>query len=78
MGERFAGDLRELCDIARPDTGVITNVGLAHAEHLGGRDGVIAVLAELLEALPGHGHRGAERRRSRHRRAARRDAGHGA
>ena len=55
MGERFAGDLRELCDIARPDTGLITNVGLAHAEHLGGRDGVIAVLAELLEALPATG-----------------------
>jgi len=55
MGERFAGDLRELCDIARPDTGVITNVGLAHAEHLGGRDGVLAVLAELLEALPATG-----------------------
>ncbi|HEV7526548.1 MAG TPA: UDP-N-acetylmuramoyl-tripeptide--D-alanyl-D-alanine ligase [Acidimicrobiia bacterium] len=55
MGERFAGDLRELCDIARPDTGVVTNVGLAHAEHLGGRAGVIAVLTELLEALPSSG-----------------------
>jgi UDP-N-acetylmuramoyl-tripeptide--D-alanyl-D-alanine ligase len=55
MGERFAGDLRELCEIARPDTGLITNVGLAHAEHLGGREGVLAVLAELLEALPASG-----------------------
>jgi len=55
MGERFAGDLTALCEIARPDTGLITNVGLAHAEHLGGRDGVIAVLAELLEALPASG-----------------------
>lgn len=55
MGERFPGDLRTLCDIARPDTGIVTNVGLAHAEHLGGRDGVIAVFAELLDALPAHG-----------------------
>jgi UDP-N-acetylmuramoyl-tripeptide--D-alanyl-D-alanine ligase len=55
MGERFAGDLRELCEIARPDTGVVTNVGLAHAEHLGGRAGAAAVLAELLEALPASG-----------------------
>ena len=55
MGERFAGDLEELCAIARPDTGVITNVGLAHAEHLGGREGVISVLKELLESLPGSG-----------------------
>jgi UDP-N-acetylmuramoyl-tripeptide--D-alanyl-D-alanine ligase len=55
MGERFVGDLDVLCDIARPDTGVVTNVGLAHAEHLGGRDGVIAVLSELLAALPASG-----------------------
>ncbi len=55
MGERFAGDLDELCAIARPDTGVVTNVGLAHAEHLGGRAGVIAVLTELLDSLPGTG-----------------------
>ncbi|MDQ1384226.1 MAG: UDP-N-acetylmuramoyl-tripeptide--D-alanyl-D-alanine ligase [Actinomycetota bacterium] len=55
MGERFAGDLRALCEIARPDTGVVTNAGLAHAEHLGGRAGVVAVLSELLEALPGTG-----------------------
>jgi UDP-N-acetylmuramoyl-tripeptide--D-alanyl-D-alanine ligase len=55
MGERFAGDLHLLCEIARPDTGIVTNAGLAHAEHLGGREGVIAVLSELLEALPGSG-----------------------
>ncbi len=55
MGERFAGDLTALCEIARPDTGIVTNAGLAHGEHLGGRDGVIAVLAELLEALPVRG-----------------------
>jgi UDP-N-acetylmuramoyl-tripeptide--D-alanyl-D-alanine ligase len=55
MGERFPGDLALLCEIARPDTGLVTNVGLAHAEHLGGREGVIAVLGELLEALPSTG-----------------------
>jgi UDP-N-acetylmuramoyl-tripeptide--D-alanyl-D-alanine ligase len=55
MGERFAGDLYALCEIARPDTGVVTNAGLAHAEHLGGREGVVAVLSELMEALPGTG-----------------------
>jgi UDP-N-acetylmuramoyl-tripeptide--D-alanyl-D-alanine ligase len=52
MGERQPGDLALLCDIARPHVGVVTNVGLAHAEHLGGREGVAAVLAELLRALP--------------------------
>ena len=55
MGERFPGDLALLCDIARPQTAVVTNVGLAHAEHLGGLEGVADVLAELLGALPGDG-----------------------
>jgi UDP-N-acetylmuramoyl-tripeptide--D-alanyl-D-alanine ligase len=55
MGERFPGDLRLLCDIARPRVGVVTNVGLAHAEYLGGEEGVVDVLAELLEALPPDG-----------------------
>jgi UDP-N-acetylmuramoyl-tripeptide--D-alanyl-D-alanine ligase len=52
MGARFKGNIAELCAIARPSVGVITNVGLAHAESLGGPDGVIAVKGELLEALP--------------------------
>ena len=52
MGERFPGDVAKLCEIARPEVGVVTNVGLAHAEHLGGPEGVAAVLAELPAALP--------------------------
>jgi UDP-N-acetylmuramoyl-tripeptide--D-alanyl-D-alanine ligase len=55
MGERFPGDLADLCAIAQPQCGVITNVGLAHAEHLGGPEGAAAVLAEMLEALPSDG-----------------------
>jgi UDP-N-acetylmuramoyl-tripeptide--D-alanyl-D-alanine ligase len=55
MGERFPGDVRKLCAIARPRIGVVTNVGLAHAEHLGGEHGVVDVLAELLESLPPDG-----------------------
>ena len=55
MGARFAGNIRELCDIARPSVGVITHIGMAHAEHLGGRDGIARVKGELLEALPPDG-----------------------
>jgi UDP-N-acetylmuramoyl-tripeptide--D-alanyl-D-alanine ligase len=55
MGERFPGDVAFLCEIARPQFGVVTNVGLAHAEHLGGPEGIAAVLAELVEALPATG-----------------------
>jgi UDP-N-acetylmuramoyl-tripeptide--D-alanyl-D-alanine ligase len=55
MGARFAGNIAELCAIARPTIGVVTNIGLAHAEHLGGPDGVARVKGELLEALPADG-----------------------
>jgi UDP-N-acetylmuramoyl-tripeptide--D-alanyl-D-alanine ligase len=52
MGERNPGDLALLCEIAQPQVGVVTNVGLAHAEFLGGPEGVAATLGELLGALP--------------------------
>ena len=55
MGARFAGNIAELCAIAPPDVGVITNIGLTHAEHLGGPHGVAAVKGELLDALPAGG-----------------------
>lgn len=57
MGMRGAGQIKELCDIARPDWGIVTNVGDCHIELLGSRDGVAAAKAELLESLPrGTGH----------------------
>jgi UDP-N-acetylmuramoyl-tripeptide--D-alanyl-D-alanine ligase len=52
LGERFPGDLALLCEIARPEVGIVTNVGLAHAQYLGGAEGAAAVLAELLESFP--------------------------
>ncbi len=52
MGARAHGDIAALCSVASPTVGVITNIGLAHAGSLGGRDGVARVKGELLEALP--------------------------
>jgi UDP-N-acetylmuramoyl-tripeptide--D-alanyl-D-alanine ligase len=52
MGERFAGDVKALCEIAQPEIGVVTNVGLAHAEYLGGPAGAAEVIGELIDALP--------------------------
>lgn len=51
MGARFAGNITELCEIAEPQVGVITHVGMAHAGLLGGREGIARVKGELLEAL---------------------------
>jgi UDP-N-acetylmuramoyl-tripeptide--D-alanyl-D-alanine ligase len=55
MGARFAGNIADLCAIARPHIGVITNIGLAHTGPLGGRAGVAATKGELLDALPSDG-----------------------
>jgi UDP-N-acetylmuramoyl-tripeptide--D-alanyl-D-alanine ligase len=55
MGARFPGNIAELAELARPQVGVVTHVGMAHAAHLGGRDGIARVKGELLEALPTSG-----------------------
>ncbi len=55
MGARAPGDIAALCEIARPTTGVITNIGLSHAGLLGGREGIARAKGELLEALPNDG-----------------------
>jgi len=55
MGARFAGNITALTDIARPGIGIVTHVGLAHAGHLGGPEGVAAVKGELVAALPAAG-----------------------
>ena len=49
LGMNHFGELRSLCEIARPTHCVITNIGLAHVENLGSREGVARAKAELLE-----------------------------
>lgn len=51
MGMRGLGHIARLCEVARPDIGVITVVGDAHTELTGGIDGVARAKAELVEAL---------------------------
>ncbi len=55
MGMRGFGHISRLCEIARPDIGVVTVVGHAHTELVGGIDGVAVAKGELVEALPATG-----------------------
>jgi UDP-N-acetylmuramoyl-tripeptide--D-alanyl-D-alanine ligase len=55
MGMRGFGHISQLCEIARPDIGVVTVVGHAHTELVGGIDGVARAKGELVEALPATG-----------------------
>ena len=41
MGASHPHEIRDLCAIARPDYGYITNFGRAHLEGFGGVEGVI-------------------------------------
>jgi UDP-N-acetylmuramoyl-tripeptide--D-alanyl-D-alanine ligase len=52
MAMRGLGQIAELADIARPEIGVITNIGPGHLELLGTKDNVACAKAELIEALP--------------------------
>ena len=52
MGMRGFGEIARLCDIARPHVGVITSIGEAHSERVGGIEGVARAKGELLLSLP--------------------------
>ena len=52
MGMRGLGEIAALCEVARPEIGVITNIGPVHLERLGTIERVAQAKAELLQALP--------------------------
>ncbi|MGA2407830.1 MAG: UDP-N-acetylmuramoyl-tripeptide--D-alanyl-D-alanine ligase [Bacteroidales bacterium] len=51
MGANHISEIRTLCLIAKPDYGIITNIGTAHIEGFGSVDGVIKTKTELYEYL---------------------------
>lgn len=56
MGMRGLGQIRELCQIANPDSGVISNVGETHMELLGSMENIGLAKSEIVEELPENGY----------------------
>lgn len=54
MGANHPGDIKELCEIAEPDYGIITNVGRAHLEGFGTIENVISTKCELYDFIRAH------------------------
>jgi UDP-N-acetylmuramoyl-tripeptide--D-alanyl-D-alanine ligase len=55
MGASKPGDIEELCNIAFPDYGIITNIGRAHLEGMGGFEGVLKTKTELFRHIKSYG-----------------------
>lgn len=51
MGANHKGEIAELCSIAKPDFGIITNIGKAHLEGFGSFENIILTKKELYNAV---------------------------
>ena len=51
MGANHPGEIEFLCNITKPDYGLITNVGKAHLQGFGSLEGVVKTKTELYKAL---------------------------
>lgn len=51
MGANHIGEIEQLCNIAKPDYGLITNIGKAHLEGFGSFEGVQKAKSELYNYL---------------------------
>lgn len=54
MGANHPGEIAFLCDICRPGSGLVTNIGKAHLEGFGSFEGVVKTKKELYDFLTGN------------------------
>ena len=55
MGMSGYGEIAYLSGIAKPDVGLITNIGTSHIEKLGSREGIAKAKLEITEGMPESG-----------------------
>ena len=52
MGFYVPGEIRQLCEMALPQVGIITNIGTVHAERAGSKEIIAQGKSELVQSLP--------------------------
>lgn len=52
MGFYYPGEIAQLCQIALPHVGILTNIGTVHAERAGSQETIAKGKSELVQALP--------------------------
>ncbi len=55
MGMNHFGEIDRLAAVVRPHIGVISNVGVAHIEHLGSREGILQAKCEMFAHMDENG-----------------------
>lgn len=55
MGMNHFGEIHALTEVVRPNLGLISNVGVAHIEYLGSREGILKAKCEMFDFMPEDG-----------------------
>ena len=51
MGARRVGNIKHLCEIAKPDTSILLNIGTAHAEIFSSVEKILEAKSEIIQCL---------------------------
>lgn len=55
MGMNHFGEIHRLAEVVRPNIGLISNVGVAHIEYLGSREGILKAKCEMFDFMQENG-----------------------